>query len=97
LKRAYLDDGCPDHGPDYYYYYKVPYDPYTTRNSGFAESLKLSAKGLKHSATPLPSVALITGPTGNFFSATFLCRAPQLQALGTGYAESPQWAVGQKK
>jgi hypothetical protein len=26
-----------------------------------------------------------------------LCRAPELQALGKGCAESPQWAVGQKK
>jgi hypothetical protein len=24
-------------------------------------------------------------------------RAPELEALGTGYAESPQWAVSQKK
>jgi hypothetical protein len=48
----------------------------TTGNSGFAESLKLSAKGLKHSATPLPRVALGKEPMGNFFSATFLCQAP---------------------
>jgi hypothetical protein len=36
-------------------------------------------------------------PDGIFFSATILCRALELQALGTGCAESPQWAVGQKK
>jgi hypothetical protein len=26
----------------------------------------------------LPRVALSKGPTGNFFSATILCRAPEL-------------------
>jgi hypothetical protein len=66
-------------------------------NPGFAEGLKLSAKGLKHSVKPLPRVVLGTGPTGNFFSATILCRALELQALGTACAEIPQWAVGQKK
>jgi hypothetical protein len=48
----------------------------TTGNPGFAEGLKLSAKGIKHSATPLPRVALGKGPTENFFSTTILCRAP---------------------
>jgi hypothetical protein len=50
----------------------------TTGNPGFAESLKLSAKATKPSAKPLPRVALSKGPTGNFFSATILCRALEL-------------------
>jgi hypothetical protein len=68
----------------------------TTGNPGFAESRKLSAKANKPSAKALPTVALGTGLTENFFSATALCRAPELEALGTGCAKSPQWAVGQK-
>jgi hypothetical protein len=63
---------------------------YTTGNPGFAEGLKLSAKDIKHSATSLPRVALGKGLTGNFFSATILCRAPELQALGTAVADSLQ-------
>jgi hypothetical protein len=39
----------------------------TTGNPGFAEGLKLSAKGIKHSAKPSPRVALGKGPT-EFFS-----------------------------
>jgi hypothetical protein len=63
---------------------------YTTGNPGFAEGLKLSAKDIKHSATSLPRVALGKGLTGNFFSATILCQAPELQALGTAVADSLQ-------
>jgi hypothetical protein len=69
----------------------------TTGNPGFAESQKVSAKANKPSAKALSTVALGTGLTENFFSATALCRAPKLQDLGAGYVESPQWAVGQKK
>jgi hypothetical protein len=69
----------------------------TAGNPGFAESRKLSAKAIKPSAKALPRVALGTGLTDNFFSATTLCRAPELEALSTGGAESLQWAVGQKK
>jgi hypothetical protein len=72
-------------------------EPDTTGNPGFAESRKLSAKAKKPSAKALPTVALGIGLTENFFSATALCQAPELEALGTGCAESPQWAVGQKK
>jgi hypothetical protein len=57
----------------------------------------LEIQANKPSATALPTVALGTGLTENFFSATALCGAPELEALGTGCAESPQWAVGQKK
>jgi hypothetical protein len=65
--------------------------------SRLCERLKLSEKANKPSAQALPTVALGTGPMENFFSATTFCRAPELQALGKGCAESPQWAVGQKK
>jgi hypothetical protein len=50
----------------------------TTGNPDFAESLSLSAKATKPSAQPLPRVALGKGSTGNFFSTTILCRAPEL-------------------
>jgi hypothetical protein len=50
----------------------------TTGNSGFAESPKLYAKVTKPSAKPLPRVTLGKGPTGNFFSDTILCPAPEL-------------------
>jgi hypothetical protein len=74
---------------------KVPVT--ATGNRGFAESRKTSAKAIKPSAKALPTVALGTGLTENFFSATALCRAPELEALGTSCAESSQWAVDQKK
>jgi hypothetical protein len=45
----------------------------TTGNPGFAESRKLSAKANKPLAKALPTVALGTGLTENFFSATALC------------------------
>jgi hypothetical protein len=45
--------------------------PITTGNPGFAEGLKLSAKGIKHSAKPFLRVALGTGPTGNFSRERF--------------------------
>jgi hypothetical protein len=70
---------------------------FTTGNPAFAKSHKLSAKANKPSATSLPTDALGTGLTENFFLATALCRAPELEALGTACAESPQWFVGQKK
>jgi hypothetical protein len=39
----------------------------------------------------LPTVAFVTGLTKNFFSATALCRAPELEALG--YAESSVYEI----
>jgi hypothetical protein len=60
----------------------------TTGNPGFAEGQKLSAKATKHPAKSLPRVALGKGPTGIFFSATILCRALELKALGIAFAES---------
>jgi hypothetical protein len=44
----------------------------------------------------LLTIALGIGLTKNFFLTTALCRAPELEALGTACAESTQWAVGQK-
>jgi hypothetical protein len=54
----------------------IEYTAPTTGNLGFAECLKLSAKGLKHSATPLPRVALGKEPTGNFSRPRFFAEHP---------------------
>jgi hypothetical protein len=68
-------------------------DTRTTRNPGFAESLKLLAKASTPSAKALPRVALGKGPTGNFSRSRFFVEHSSsrlsAQLLLRAYCEPP--------
>ena len=62
-------------------------DCITTRNNCFAECLRHSAKALLHSPKPLPSAALVKGPSTNFLWKKGSLPSAFYRALGKDFTK----------